>query len=405
MGTKSKWCACSAVAFLALFLPPVVSAKVFHVNTRADHPPGNCTSSDCTVREAVIAANDASGDDVVRVPAANKPYLRKQLCCGDDAGLVGDLDLAAGQTVKIAGGGAKRTVIDAGAGDRVFQLGTQAQPGGEATISGLTMQNGHATDGGSGGGIQTFGALTLRRVVVRDSETDFSDGGIGLNGGDASLELVKSTVQGNDGGIFWTTEVTGDIRIESSLIRDNIAAFGGGIFAGGGKFFLYNSTVSGNTATEDPPAGAGGGIYLAPALAVADIRAATIAGNIASAGTASNIQNNCCSVGYGIRNTIVAKPFGGGVNCEGQPPISDANNIDDGMTCGFDDATSLELLDAKLAPLDDNGGPTQTRAIKAASPAKNAGDCPTSFARDQRGVLRPRGPECDIGAFERRPSD
>lgn len=376
------------------------------VNSRADHPAGNCTPSDCTLREAVIAANEADGDDVVRVPAAKKPYKRKQLCCGDDAGLVGDLDIAADQPVRIVGAGAKRTVIDAKEGDRVFQLGNQAQPGGEATISGLTMRNGHATDGGPGGAVSTSGALTLKRVLVRDSETNFAQGAIGLVGVDASLELIKSTVQGNNGGIFSSTEVEGTMRIESSLIRDNVAGFGGGIYGGGGKLLLYNSTVSGNTATEDgSPAGAGGGIYLSPMLAIADIRATTIAGNIAHPGAASNIQNNCCNNGYGVLNSIVADPFGGGVNCEGQAPISEANNLDDGATCNFDDTTSEELIDAELKPLAGNGGPTQTRAIRAVSPAKNAGDCVTSFPQDQRGFPRPRGPECDIGAFERGPSD
>jgi len=248
--------------------------------------------------------------------------------------------------VRIVGAGAKRTVIDAKEGDRVFQLGNQAQPGGEATISGLTMRNGHATDGGPGGAVSTSGALTLKRVLVRDSETNFAQGAIGLVGVDASLELIKSTVQGNNGGI-----------------------------------------------------------YLSLMLAIADIRATTIAGNIAHPGAASNIQNNCCNNGYGVLNSIVADPFGGGVNCEGQAPISEANNLDDGATCNFDDTTSEELIDAELKPLAGNGGPTQTRAIRAVSPAKNAGDCVTSFPQDQRGFPRPRGPECDIGAFERGPSD
>ena len=48
-----------------------------------------------------------------------------------------------------------------------------------------------------------------------------------------------------------------------------------------------------------------------------------------------------------------------------------------------------------------NGGPTQTLALLAGSPAIDAGDpaCPPP-ASDQRGVSRPQGPRCDIGAFE-----
>jgi hypothetical protein len=51
-----------------------------------------------------------------------------------------------------------------------------------------------------------------------------------------------------------------------------------------------------------------------------------------------------------------------------------------------------------LAPLADNGGPTQTMALLAVSPALDAGNnCPPT---DQRGLPRPQGPGCDIGAFE-----
>jgi hypothetical protein len=49
-----------------------------------------------------------------------------------------------------------------------------------------------------------------------------------------------------------------------------------------------------------------------------------------------------------------------------------------------------------LGPLQDNGGATATQAIQASSPAHDAG----GEAVDQRGVARPQGPACDIGAFE-----
>jgi len=60
-------------------------------------------------------------------------------------------------------------------------------------------------------------------------------------------------------------------------------------------------------------------------------------------------------------------------------------------------------VDPTLGALTDNGGPTTSQALNAGSPALDAGppsgaDCPAS---DQRGVSRPQGPGCDIGAFER----
>ena len=57
-----------------------------------------------------------------------------------------------------------------------------------------------------------------------------------------------------------------------------------------------------------------------------------------------------------------------------------------------------------LGPLRDNGGPTETHALKARSPAVNAipSADPDCTGTDQRGISRPQGAGCDIGAFELR---
>ena len=55
-----------------------------------------------------------------------------------------------------------------------------------------------------------------------------------------------------------------------------------------------------------------------------------------------------------------------------------------------------------LSPLGRNGGPTATHALKRASEAINAGANANCAPRAQRGVRRPQGPRCDIGAFERK---
>ena len=69
--------------------------------------------------------------------------------------------------------------------------------------------------------------------------------------------------------------------------------------------------------------------------------------------------------------------------------------------------TGISPLDALLGPLAFNGGPTQTRALLAGSPAIDHGSpaapgCggQACTAKDQRGVVRPLGPVCDMGAFE-----
>ena len=82
------------------------------------------------------------------------------------------------------------------------------------------------------------------------------------------------------------------------------------------------------------------------------------------------------------------------------------NNIEDGDTCGFSETTSLSNTDPILDPagLQDNGGPTQTIALLSGSPAIDAGDDTACPSADQRGISRPQGSNCDIGAYENKPA-
>lgn len=72
-----------------------------------------------------------------------------------------------------------------------------------------------------------------------------------------------------------------------------------------------------------------------------------------------------------------------------------------GCTLTGDTSGLITGQDPLLAPLADNGGPTRTHALLPRSPAIDAGspDCPPPAA-DQRGVQRPFGLACDIGAYE-----
>ena len=56
--------------------------------------------------------------------------------------------------------------------------------------------------------------------------------------------------------------------------------------------------------------------------------------------------------------------------------------------------------DPRLDTLADNGGATETMALLTGSPAIDAGDTETCASTDQRGITRPQGEACDIGAFE-----
>ncbi|MDQ6948176.1 MAG: hypothetical protein M3256_18395, partial [Actinomycetota bacterium] len=214
-------------------------------------------------------------------------------------------------------------------------------------------------------------------------------------------------------------------------------AQGGGIFSVT-SLVLRGTTISGNWAlAEDPTPGAhtfanGGGIFVLGNGIDQSFTNSTICGNrlavlpgppsevVAQGGgifsalrgqpgeaTATNLTvtgNSGADIGSGVgdggdfkfTNSIIAGNTGA-PQCRGGH--SGPYNLDDDGSC-FSAATSIHA-NPLLGPLADNGGPTMTHALLAGSPAIDAvgAGCPPP-ATDQRGVTRPQGPTCDIGAFE-----
>jgi hypothetical protein len=142
-----------------------------------------------------------------------------------------------------------------------------------------------------------------------------------------------------------------------------------------GASSLVNVTMEGNQAGSGGgggPDGRGGGIYVQSATSGDDLV---------------------------LRNTIVAESSRG-ANCAGSMPsaITDA-----GHNLSFPDTTCPGTnADPKLLGFKNYGGPTNTLGLSPGSAASNqvpptGAGCP---ATDQRGVKRPQGRACDIGAFE-----
>lgn len=146
---------------------------------------------------------------------------------------------------------------------------------------------------------------------------------------------------------------------------------------------LFNSTVSGNTSTE----------YLGAAIRVggaSSIQNSTIAYNNQGGIAFSDIDFATLS------NTIVAHNGSPARNCAFTEKLQWwGTNIATDFSCG--DSTVMLIADPLLGSLRDNGGPSMTHAVGAASPAFNAmGPC--GVAVDQR--YQPRDAACDIGAYE-----
>ncbi|NIO68304.1 MAG: hypothetical protein GTN71_04430, partial [Anaerolineae bacterium] len=98
-----------------------------------------------------------------------------------------------------------------------------------------------------------------------------------------------------------------------------------------------------------------------------------------------------------LQNTIVA--YNGTANCSGGL-TSNGYNLDSGNTCGFSATGDQQNTDPLLGPLADNGGDTLTHALLGGSPAIDKGTCVAGITTDQRGVTRPQGDDCDMGAYE-----
>jgi hypothetical protein len=238
-------------------------------------------------------------------------------------------------------------------------------------------------------------------------------GGGGIENG-GTLTLSNSTVSGNTARGFGDSFGGGGINnfgtaiIRNSTVSGNGGPFGGGISNAFGTLTLINSTLFGNYAAYS-----GGGIANAGTLTVSN---STLSENysVCDGGAISTpISFSLCIPGIGnsapttLKNTIVANSRSGG-NCQGTF-ISAGHNVSDDASCSFSGPGDLNSTPAGLDPggLKDNGGPTHTIALLPTSPAVHGvplSSCTavdgTPIATDQRGIPRPQGLACDIGAYE-----
>ncbi|MDT8408136.1 MAG: choice-of-anchor Q domain-containing protein [Wenzhouxiangellaceae bacterium] len=298
---------------------------------------------------------------------------------------------------------------------RVFEI----ESGAEVEISGLTITNGRGDFGG--GGISNRGRLTLSDCIVSNNAAEAFSAGGGIDNFGGTLLVDRCVITGNfadtgggianDGGAVSITDSTifanhseflgggidsiGDLFIERSAVFNNSSEFGGGI-GNGDVLMLLNSTVSGNTALETS-----GGIDNFGGSV--DLVHSTVASNQAAVGGGGLWTNGLVTA----KNSLVVGSADSGGNCaaiDGGVVDSAGVNLDTDGSCGnFQTVTSLELA---LEALADNGGPTETHALQVNSVAVDAAsDCTgidglTVVGQDQRGIARPQGSFCDIGAFE-----
>ena len=394
------------------------------------------TATDCTLRQAIVSMNTSSvsgtgcvnsGDafgtgDTINFAAPGFPVFQARTITLADASN-GTLDISDANLTITAGPYAHVTIQrPAGAANDFRIMYDTAPDGGSLTLNNLTLSNGRASGTPycngkhGGGGICILQAdLTLTHSTVSGNYADGYAGGILSRAGNVTLTsstlsnntstkfaggiyvfnknltLTNSTLSGNSasdqplsyGGCIFSQSA--NIILTNSTLGGNSAGYAGGIFTWSGNVTLANSTLSGNAGTTAGGSlGNAGGIYASSGNVT--LTNSTLSDNSAGSSNGGIFTGGITPNPVQAINSIVAG---------NSAPNGDMNAA---LTAGS--TNNIIGIDPKLAALADNGGPTQTMLPLGDSPAIDAAsdaDCP---ATDQRGVKRPLGAHCDIGAVE-----
>jgi hypothetical protein len=187
--------------------------------TRRDDPSGGaCTSSDCSLRQAVTLSNICPGTQTIRLPTGT--YSLTNAGAGEDRNRTGDLDIT--DSVNFSGEG--NPVIDGNHGDRVFDV----KAGATVAISSVDLNHGRVA--GDGGGILNNGSLRLTGVSLLGNFADSLGGGL-MNNGDATADdlTVLANQAETGGGIYNNGTMTLHIAAIEENLGTGTAHVGGGI--------------------------------------------------------------------------------------------------------------------------------------------------------------------------------
>jgi predicted outer membrane repeat protein len=438
MGTRKTagTCAGLTVMLCSLAAARTVAASTIVVTSTSEFDPGS-------LRSAIASATP--GDTI-------------EMRVRGTIGLTGT-PIVIRKNLSIVGPGAANLAILGNGTSRVLTIDTAT-----VSISGVTIGSGFADYGGAvlnsgtltltdcvlssnsatmfGGAIFNSGTLNLVRSIAANNFAEYRGGAIytdtdstltvdhstlsgnsssiggAIDNQDGTLAIVASTLSrnfttgtsGGAGGALFNGGLGGRVTIVGSTFASNVAAWeGGAIYTLSGTTTIANSTIANNTSTCDfGGCSGGGGIYaLSAALSIDSStlsnNTSLLGGNVTSLYTVTT-----------VRNSILARGRSG-PNCYmyfGTEFASGGNNVSDDLSCAalFTEPGDVNGVAAELSPrgLQDHGGPTETIAPLASSPAVDRVPlqaCTIDGAPmtvDQRGMPRPSGDACDTGAFELR---
>jgi hypothetical protein len=227
---------------------------------------------------------------------------------------------------------------------------------------------GNSTPNHGGGIYNSYTHATLTDITF---EGNSAKNGGGMNNNNSDPKMTNITFMGNTasergGGLY---NYSSDPVIKNATFYNNSAlTYGGGIFNSAGSLLLDGATLTANTA----------GIY--------------------GGGMATDATNNRVNNSIFWRNTAVTSGSQIYSFHSGMPIINDS--VIEGGCPARGVCTNIISSNPLLGPPDNYGGPTWTIPLLVGSSAIDAGNDATCSPFDQRGVPRPQGPHCDIGAYE-----
>ncbi len=327
-------------------------AATFTVTRMDDPAPDACTATDCSLREAVLAAELTAAADSVVLGTGTYVLTRVAPEGSEFTGTAGPLWVVTPLT--ITGAGATRTRIRWDAitphGHSVIRFGN-AVGSTQMTISAVTLSHGRGTSGGCIYASSPRGAanlLVLDRTTLELCET-FYGGGVSLWFTNLSLRgaRIRDNVASHHGGGIW---IWGDADIDSqkSVISGNSAgSFGGAVALDGEPMYQFYTNViwadDGSSVVRDNHAGQIGGAISLWNASTLDL--STI--DSAPAGQLMTISNNTSA---GTGGAIYLGNFGvqaGGINRLRRLRINDNEAVGDGGAVHAEGA--LHIADVEMA--------------------------------------------------------
>lgn len=390
--------------FMSLILLLTLVGGAGHIRA-ADAVVGDGSPESCTEAAFDAALTTASGGGTITFACGPNPHT---ILFINGKTLPDGVALDGGDLITLSGGGMIKlfTVLGGTAEIRHMTLtqgfagnggAIEVSAGAQLTLADMVLS--HNTAGNIGGGLYNAGGTTVLLRVALDNNSANYGGGIYNNG---VLTLTDVTLADNSatsggGGLYNNQNAT----LSNVTVATNSSGDGGGVFnSASGNLIMSNSTVSGNHANY------AGGLFNNGTAVLTNV---TVATNTSLGGGGGLLHNSGLVPYLELSNVILAQNTGPTTANDQclfyKAPDNLVYSLWSGTSCGSSTADGNQPdTEALLSPLGFTGTglPTEltmTHSLLPGSPAEDMGTC-TGMLTDQRGVDRPQGGGCDVGAVE-----